>query len=377
MSGHWTGIGYRLSNRWVGSICVFSNLSGGPLDGIPDIQKVIIAAPAINRPNQYNARFDFTPNAKDQIAFSTYLTRNFSIGSDSSGGARPQADITSSPHNTALTFLYNRIISATLLNEARFNFTQFAYNEIVSSRDTNFGLPRVELENLLSNGDRIRFGANQAETTPGIFAEKTFEFRDVVSKVHGNHALKFGGEYRKELNNDNLNGASRPLYTFSGPFNFANDTPSFYQINADPRTGGPADAQRHFRSGGYAFFHPGRLEGASEPNFQYWTSLRILQRSYGEGQQGLQFCIWSRRWAGWLESRAHGLLYNPDRNNFAPRLGFAYSPKYFGLEQKLVLRGGFGISYNRTEDVVFSNSRESTVLRALFNLLWHLTARLR
>src|SRR5215212_4819187 len=32
-------------------------LSGGGLDGIPDIQKVIIAAPSTNKPNQYNARF--------------------------------------------------------------------------------------------------------------------------------------------------------------------------------------------------------------------------------------------------------------------------------------------------------------------------------
>ena len=133
----------------LGQYVSLGNLAGGGLDGIPDLQKVIIAAPAINRPNQYNARFDFTPNAKDQIAFSTYLTRNFSTGSDSAAGARPQADITSSPHNTALTFLYNRIISSTLLNEARFNFTQFAYNEVVSSSDTNFGLPRVEIESLL------------------------------------------------------------------------------------------------------------------------------------------------------------------------------------------------------------------------------------
>ena len=40
---------------------------------------------------------------------------------------------------------------------------------------------------------------------------------------------------------------SRPLYTFGGLFNFANDAPLFYQINADPQTGGVANAQRHFR----------------------------------------------------------------------------------------------------------------------------------
>ena len=94
------------------------------------------------------------------------------------------------PHNTAFTVLYNRTISPTLLNEARFNFTKFAFNEIESSSQTNFGIPRIEIESLFRDGSRIRFGANQAETTPGVFSEKTLEFRDIVSNVRGNHGLE-------------------------------------------------------------------------------------------------------------------------------------------------------------------------------------------
>ena len=44
--------------------------------------------------------------------------------------------------------LYNRTFSSTLLNEARFNFTKFAFNEVESSTETNFGIPRVEIESL-------------------------------------------------------------------------------------------------------------------------------------------------------------------------------------------------------------------------------------
>jgi hypothetical protein len=340
----------------LGQYISFGNLSGGGLDGIPDIQKVIIGAPNSSRPNQYNARFDFTPNAKDQIAFSTYLTRGNSIGSDTGAAARPQADITSTPRNTAFTFLYNRIISSTTLNEARFNFTRFAFDEVASSRETNFGIPRIEIETLLRDG-RIRFGANQAETTPGIFEESTFEFRDVLSKVVGNHALKIGGDFRRELNDDNLNGQSRPLFTFAGLFNFANDAPLFYQINADPRTGGAAEAQRHFVTGGYGLFV--QDDWKVRPNltlnlglrYEYFNVLKERDNKVanfvfgpGGGLTGSKVVPTSD-------------LYKPDRNNFAPRLGFAYSPRHFGLEQKLVLRGGFGVSYNRIPDVVFSNTR--------------------
>jgi len=341
----------------LGQYISFANLSGGGLDGIPDIQKVLIAAPSTNRPNQYNARFDFTPNSKDQFAFSTYLTHGDSVGSDAGAAARPQADITSKPRNTALTFLYNRIISSTTLNEARFNFTRFAFNEVESSKSTNFGIPRIEIETLIANGSRIRFGANQAETTPGIFEESTFEFRDVLSRVFGNHGLKIGGNYRRELNNDNLNGGSRPLFTFAGLFNFANDTPLFYQINADPRTGGPADALRHFRTGGYGLFF--QDDWKFRPNLTLNLGLRYeYYNVLKERDDKVANFVFGPN-GGLTGSRVTPVsgLYNPDRNNFAPRVGFAYSPKRYGLEEKLVFRGGFGVSYNRIPDVVFSNSR--------------------
>lgn len=350
----------------LGQYQTFSNLGGGGLDGIPDIQKVVITAPTQNRPKQYNARFDFNPTSNDQFTFSTYLTRAFFIGSDTGAAGRPQADITSQPRNNAFTGLYNHIFSQTLLNEARFNFTQFKFNELESSRETNFGIPRVEVEGMLTDGRRIRFGANQAETTPGIFSEKTFEFKDKVSWVHGNHGIAFGGDWRKELNDDNLNGASRPLYSFVGLFNLANDAPIFYQINADPRTGGVADAQRHFRTGGYGLFI--QDDWKLRPNFtlnlgvryEYFNVLserdnQVANFVFGPG-------------GGLAGSRVEPTdqLYNPDRNNFAPRIGFAWSPSRF--RDKLVVRGGAGIFYNRIEQVVFANTRGNPPFFARYSI---------
>ncbi|MDQ2856811.1 MAG: hypothetical protein M3R68_10815, partial [Acidobacteriota bacterium] len=48
-------------------------------------------------------------------------------------------------------------------------------------------------------------------------------------------------------------------------------------------------------------------------------------------------------------------LYQPDKNNFGPRVGFAYSPERF--KDNLVVRGGFGVSYNRIENYLFENTR--------------------
>jgi hypothetical protein len=46
-------------------------------------------------------------------------------------------------------------------------------------------------------------------------------------------------------------------------------------------------------------------------------------------------------------------LYNPDYRNFAPRIGFAWSPKM--ANNKLVVRGGYGWFFNEIPGVVFEN----------------------
>ena len=56
-------------------------------------------------------------------------------------------------------------------------------------------------------------------------------------------------------------------------------------------------------------------------------------------------------------------LYNGDQKNFGPKIGFAYSPG--DTNGKTVLRGGFGLSYNRDMGTVFSNVRQDTPFFAL------------
>jgi hypothetical protein len=347
-------------NNYVNNGVPVTGLVGGGLDGIPDVQQVIIATPRSVRAHQYNARFDITPTQKDTITFSTYITQSTTV----SGSERPLNDVTTAPTNSAFALSYIRILSPSMVNEARFNFTRFAYNEVQSSASTNFGIPRIEIEQYPFN--RITFGAPQSEATPGIFAENTFEFRDVLNKVVGNHALKFGGEIRKEQDNNNLNGASRPLYTFAGLFNLANDTPLFYQINADPRTGGPANAQRYFRSGGYGIF--AQDDWKYRPNLTLNIGLRYEYFTPLSEKNGtLSNLVFGPHGLADAKIVTTDRLFNPDKNNFAPRLGFAYSPNFLG-ENKLVLRGGFGISYNRLPDVLFANSRGNPPFFARFGI---------
>ncbi|HVF43483.1 MAG TPA: TonB-dependent receptor [Pyrinomonadaceae bacterium] len=337
-------------------------LNGGGLDGIPDIQLAQLAVPNVSRGNQYNPRLDFNLTDRDVLTLSSYVSRFEGTGPDAAGRSRPMGDVSTAPNNLFGMATWVRTLSSSMINEARVNATRFAFNEIESSGETNFGIPRIEIENLPF--DRIRFGANWSETTPGVFAENTFEFRDTVRWVRGNQAWSFGGELRKEQSNNDLSGGSRPLYTFAGLFNFANDAPLFYQINADPRTGGPAQSSRAFRTSTSALF--AQNDWKVRPNLSINLGLRWEYFSPLVEKNGVQ----SNLILGPAGSELTGAtlriakeLYPPDRNNFAPRVGFAYSPdfgnSFAGLlnENRMVLRGGFGIAYNRVPVILFANTR--------------------
>lgn len=343
---------------------------GGGFDNIPDIQFAQIAAPNTSRGNQYNARIDLNVTEKDSLTFSSYISRFTGLQSDIGGRSRPMGDVRTTPENLFAMFSYTRTISSTTINEARFNLTRFAFNELQSSPDTNFGLPRIEIETLPF--DRIRFGPPWSETTPGVFSEKTFEFRDTLRLVMGNHAWAFGGEFRKEQDNNDLLGGARPLYTFGGLFNFANGTPLFYQIDADPRTGGPPDTKRKFRTQTLAFF--AQDDWKYKPNLTLNLGLRWEYFSpLSEADGKLSNLVLGPGLAGLTGASIVKVnqLYPPDRNNFAPRVGFAWSPKKlvgFTTEDKLVVRGGFGIAYNRLPDVLFANSRGNPPFMARYGI---------
>jgi len=345
-----------------GQYISFGDLSGGGPDGIPDIQFAQLAVPTISQGNQYNPRIDINLTKNDTITFSSYISRFKGTGADAAGRSRPMGDITTAPQNLFGMLTWARTISSNKTNEARFNATRFSFDEITSSNNTNFGIPRIEIETLPF--DRIRFGAPWAETTPGIFSENTFEFRDTFRWVRGNQAWSFGGERRWEQDNNDLSGGSRPLFTFAGLFNFANDAPLFYQINADPRSGGPAQSKRNFRSSTDALFV--QNDWKFRPNLTVNLGLRWEYFAPLSEKNGIlsNFILGpaGQEITGGRISVVKS-LFPPDRNNFAPRLGFAYSPNFgdsfHGLfnENKLVVRGGFGIAYNRIPLLEFANTR--------------------
>src|ERR1700682_71862 len=346
-----------------GQYVPLGNTVGGGFDGIPDIEYVTLAVPSTSRGDQYNGRLDYTIG-RNLFAYSCYFTTVNNVTADNGGRVRPQGHLSIQPFNQVQAFSFIRTFSPTLTNEFRVNFTRFNFNQIATSQNVNFGIPRIEIEGYAF--DRIRFGPPQGATTPAAFVENSYDLRDTVSKNIQSHALRMGFDFIDEQNNNNLSGAARPIYSNVRLWNFANDTPIFEGIDANPQTGGPASAQRYLRSKDLAFFF--QDDWKVKPNLTLNLGLRYEYFSpFSDAKNHLSNITFGS--GGVLKTSTVGpvpRLIGRTKRDFGPRLGFAWSP--LRSAGNMIVRGGGGLVYNRPDDVLFGNAAFNPPNYARFSL---------
>ena len=337
-----------------------AQFAGGGLDGVPDLEDAEIYLPATTGGNQYNARVDYNAG-KNLFAANTFLTFYNTISADAGAEGRPMADYGTKNFSPSGFLSWVRTINATMLNEARFNFTRYAYNGITSNPQVNWAIPRLEVQGLpLPGGQDIYYGAPQGDTSPGILAQNTFAFRDMVSKVIGNHALKIGFEFNREQDNDSLIGGARPIQVFQGFWNFANGTPIYEGIEVNPLTGAaPTTRPQYFRTSDYGAF--AQDDWKVRPNLI--LNLGLRWEFYAPATEAKGHLANFEPTNDPVNGLANGVATNPSQiwhptwRNFGPRLGFAWSPAPFN--NNVVFRGGFGIAFDRFDNNTFDNTRNN------------------
>jgi hypothetical protein len=332
-----------------------ANGAGAGLDGIPDVQFAEVADPSVVSGNQYNGRVDYDITNRDVVFVGTYFTRLYQLSSDPTTGSEPIADVNFKPLNSAVTAAYVHTFSPTFVNEARANFTRFAANQVSSNEGVvNWGVPRLEVQGFPFG--RIEIGPPWSSDTPGIFAENTYEFRDIVSKVQSNHGLKFGVEVRREQDNNNLVGGARPDYVFQDMWDLANGAPIYEGINVNPETGGAPNAERGLRTPYYGVFL--QDDWKVRPNLTVNVGLRWEYFGPPDEVHGtLSNLYFGSEGLANSTVQLTGQFYRPDYTNFAPRVGFAWSP--ISKNHNFVVRGGFGIFYDRIPETLFGNATEN------------------
>lgn len=327
---------------------------GSGFDGVPDLQFALLEDRNRFLGQQYFTRIDFQATENDRFALSTYIVPSEAESSDRGSQSRPAADVISERTNYAVGLIYNRTFSPTIVNEARFNITKWSIDELSSNPDANFGLPRIEIEAIW--GDRLRFGARRGQNTPASIKETQLDFRDVLTNVIGNHVVKIGGEYRLDLNSNGEVGFARPLYTFLQPWNFANGTPIFYEIATD-LTGTPSRNNQEFQTSELAFFV--QDDWKFRPNLTLNLGLRWSYYSPVKSRNGVIGNLTLDQNGGLAGAviDTDEQLYDSDWNNFGPQVGMAWSPGRF--KDKMVIRTGFGMGYDRLPNALLSNARRN------------------
>ena len=342
-------------------------VTGGGLDGVPDIEFAQVLATSHFHASQYNARVDYIFSPRDQLAVSGFIVKLDQTSPDAGTGAQPLSSIPFKPFNSSATAVYIHTFNASLINEARANFTRYADNQINDAGNSvDFGVPRFEVQNYVFG--RLYAGPTQSSATPGVLAQNTYEIQDTLVKTLGAHTIRYGASLRWEQDNDNLSAASRPDYVFNGIWNYANDATIDEAIAVDPNTGGVANGQRYFRDKDIAAFV--QQDWKVSPNFTINAGLRweYFGPLYNKGSLVNEPVFGSTSdnflTAATLAPVNH--LFNSNYNNWSPRVGFNWSPA--AANNKLVLSGGFGISYDRIDDQLFIPGFENGPNYAQFGL---------
>jgi TonB-dependent receptor-like protein len=180
--------------------------------------------------------------------------------------------------------------------------------------------------------------------------------------------LKMGGEVSRLLFLDTAPWNARPTYDFNNMWDLLNDAPIQESATFNPQDGVPSDFRFDSRETLYGFFLQDSYK--VKPNLTLTAGLRYeyfgpISDKYGH-LPVVQLGQGASAIAG-IKIRTGGNLYNSQKNNFGPQLGFAWSPRQFN--DKMVLRGGFGIAYTALQEANSLDGRNNPpYLSSVLNL---------
>jgi hypothetical protein len=229
-----------------------------------------------------------------------------------------------------------------LANELRLAYNRFSDN--ISTPDAQFpGLdmfPNIVLKDL---GTQIGPDAN----APQKVAQNTYQIADNLTWIKGNHSLKFGFDGRDNTSSINFISNIRGNYQYRTTERYLMDlVPDF---TAQRAVGG----SKAYSGNNYALYGFVNDDWKVTRNFSVSLGLRYEFTAVPRSMQEYA-----------LNSMADvpGVLTfsapQPQKKNFAPRIGFAYSP---GKSANTSIRGGFGIAYDQIFDNIGLNVRPPEV----------------
>ncbi len=361
-----------------------ANLTCTPLNsGCPNYQAVV---PSRTDTDQYTIRMDHDIRASDKIA-GTFLVQKEVSPTPSiiplSGTKRTQSGALGS-------LQWTHSLSPRTLNEARFGYSRLYY---LNAFETAFGSINywkdVGLQNLRDNGAYFALpliglsqgysGVGPGGSLPFFNISNIFQWVDNLSLTRGRHTMKLGADIRRNQNM-NLNGfggngqlfflgqftAENPSASQSATAPLAGNSFADFLLGYPNQAGGVAvrfsafdQSFSRLRNTDFMYF----FQDDFHVNPQLTLNLGLrweLHTPYHDKTRGGSVFDFNApagrvlyidpKFAGLVNNNigfgccGQDSLINTDWHDFAPRIGFAWRPRK--NDNKLVLRGGYGIFYD-------------------------------
>lgn len=323
---------------------------GSGFDGVADIQYLsqTYSQPLLEQ--QFQGRVDYNLNTKNLIAVSFfYVPVSQTVDN---GTARPMNFYQQKSRNQTGTVIWDSMPSTTMQNEFRANVGGWRENSLKDNPGSPWGLPSLSLANLADSGSIGNLFNNAPSfgiSNPIEFDQWTYAGKDVLTKVVRSHTIKMGGEATRILFLDTAPWNARPTYNFNNMWDLLNDAPVKESATFNPQTGVPSDFRFDSRETMFGFFVQDSYK--LKPNLTLTAGMRwdyFGPISEKNGHLPVVELGQATSAITGLRIRTGGDLYQSQKTNFGPQLGFAWSPTRFN--SNLVLRGGFGIAYNALQE---------------------------
>jgi hypothetical protein len=238
----------------------------------------------------------------------------------------------------------------------------------VSQNPFDWGLPNLSFTDI----------ASLTDTTPVLTRNQTYTFSDNVIWNHGKHTWRWGGDFRRVQVNAETDGNPRGSFVFTGlntseiiggsavpgtGYDFADFLLGLPQQTSEQFLGQPQQTAgfgsgNHFRGNFWDLYVQdewktrGNLTFNLGVRYEYVSPLAETKNLIANLDLSPGVLVQNPALAPQVTPIEPGQvgpyygplpasLVRPDRNNFAPRVGFAWKPF-----SKTVVRGGYGINYN-------------------------------